>query len=516
MSPITGARLGDGDQPGDEHGGHADPGRERAGRCSRSRPTARPCTSRTTVAGPVTPIDTATNTAGTGTLLVDYPGLSAIVPDQGPSAAFTATASGTSVSFNASGSADRDGSVASYSWSFGDGTTATSSAPTITHAYAKPGSHTATLSVTDNEGCSTTMIFTGHTVSCNGTAAATTTQTVVVAPPVARKPAVSKLSVSPQRFSASGRKVHGHCVKLTKQNKGDKACQLSINLKAAYTLNTPVRVSFKLSLQRTGRKVNGRCVKATGKNTHQAKCTLLVSVHKTIPRSGVAGSKQLQPHWQARRRDLSADRDSGGRHGQDGHVPSHRLNGHLGSGCRGGGASTSSALTGRCTKRASGQATPGCRPAGEERPRTGAAAPLVSRGRRRTASLLLSMRRGHADVVAASRLYVQVACERPGGCWGLTSFACDRRGRSGGLVDALTRYETKRHKWAKSGAANVNGAMRERAPGVGSCPGDARELPRRLRPLVGPIVVVPAPAAGRRQGRAARRALDPRASASAA
>ena len=114
-----------------------------------------------------------------------------------------------------------------------------------------------------------------------------------MAPPVAPKPAVSKLSVSPQRFSASGRKVHGRCVKLSKQNKGDKACQLSINLKAAYTLNTPVTVSFTLSLQTTGRKVSGRCVKATRKNTHQAKCTLLVSVHKTIPRSGVAGSNRF-------------------------------------------------------------------------------------------------------------------------------------------------------------------------------------------------------------------------------
>jgi hypothetical protein len=56
-----------------------------------------------------------------------------------------------------------DGSLASYSWSFGDSITATTSAPTITHIDAKPGSYTATLTVTDNEGCSTAVIFTGHT-----------------------------------------------------------------------------------------------------------------------------------------------------------------------------------------------------------------------------------------------------------------------------------------------------------------------------------------------------------------
>jgi YVTN family beta-propeller protein len=257
--------------------------------------------------GTLTPISTATNTAGTPITVGTNPGDPAIVPDQGPSAAFTATPSGGSVSFNASGSADPDGSVASYSWSFGDGTSATTSAPTISHTYAPGGSYTATLTVTDNEGCSTTVIFTGHTVSCNGNAAATMTQTVVVPaptvvvppptvvvpPPVAPAPAVSKLSVSPRRFSAAGRKVHGRCVKLSKKNKGDKACQLSIKLKATYTLNTPVTVSFKLSLRTTGRKVSGSCVKATRKNKHHAKCPRLVSVHKTITRSGVAGSNRF-------------------------------------------------------------------------------------------------------------------------------------------------------------------------------------------------------------------------------
>ena len=82
-------------------------------------------------------------------------------------------------------------------------------------------------------------------------------------------------------------------MKLTKQNQGDQACQLSIKLKATYTLNTPLTVSFTLSLQTTGRKVSGRCVKATRTNKHHAQCTLLVSVHKTIPRSGVAGSNSF-------------------------------------------------------------------------------------------------------------------------------------------------------------------------------------------------------------------------------
>jgi len=65
--------------------------------------------------------------------------------------------SGTTVTvFNMSGSnsVDSDGSIVSYSWSFGDGTTA--SGPNITKGYAAPGTYTVTLTVTDNLGASET------------------------------------------------------------------------------------------------------------------------------------------------------------------------------------------------------------------------------------------------------------------------------------------------------------------------------------------------------------------------
>ena len=74
------------------------------------------------------------------------------------------------------------------------------------------------------------------------------------------------------------------------KNKLDKPCQLSITLKATYTLNGAVKVSFKLALETTGRIVRRRCVKATSNNNHDSKCMLLVSVHNTITRSGVVGS----------------------------------------------------------------------------------------------------------------------------------------------------------------------------------------------------------------------------------
>jgi hypothetical protein len=114
--------------------------------------------------------------------------------------------------------------------------------------------------------------------------AATTSRTVVI--PAA---AVSKLKVSPHAFNASGREVHGRCVKQTAKDKRHKACQLSIKLKGTYKLNGSVKVGFKLSLKTTGRKVGGKCVKATSKNKHHSKCSLLVTKH-TFTRSGKLGS----------------------------------------------------------------------------------------------------------------------------------------------------------------------------------------------------------------------------------
>jgi len=87
---------------------------------------------------------------------------------------------GSPTSFDGSPSSDSDGTVARYDWDFGDGTSAPNAGPVPSHTYAAPGSYTATLTVTDDAGCSTARVFTGQTVSCNGTAAARTTRTVTV------------------------------------------------------------------------------------------------------------------------------------------------------------------------------------------------------------------------------------------------------------------------------------------------------------------------------------------------
>jgi PKD repeat protein len=54
------------------------------------------------------------------------------------------------VSFSSAGSNDSDGTIASYSWNFGDGGTSSTANPS--HTFANAGTYTVTLTVTDNDG----------------------------------------------------------------------------------------------------------------------------------------------------------------------------------------------------------------------------------------------------------------------------------------------------------------------------------------------------------------------------
>ena len=70
-----------------------------------------------------------------------------------PIAAFSSVPTGLSVAFT-DASTDSDGTVASWSWAFGDGLTSTLQNPT--HVYASAKTYTVTLTVTDNDGASST------------------------------------------------------------------------------------------------------------------------------------------------------------------------------------------------------------------------------------------------------------------------------------------------------------------------------------------------------------------------
>ncbi len=65
-----------------------------------------------------------------------------------PTASFTSSANNLVASFDGSASSDSDGTIASYTWDFGDGTTG--NGQLASHTYASAGTYTVTLTVKDN------------------------------------------------------------------------------------------------------------------------------------------------------------------------------------------------------------------------------------------------------------------------------------------------------------------------------------------------------------------------------
>ncbi|MFA6292862.1 MAG: PKD domain-containing protein, partial [Victivallales bacterium] len=80
-----------------------------------------------------------------------------MLPVARPAGPYIGTA-GLAVTFNGSASADSDGTIAAYSWNFGDSSTGIGVAPT--HSYAATGVYTVTLTVTDNRGGTNTATTT--------------------------------------------------------------------------------------------------------------------------------------------------------------------------------------------------------------------------------------------------------------------------------------------------------------------------------------------------------------------
>jgi YVTN family beta-propeller protein len=106
----------------------------------------------------------------------------AVTPDQAPVAkmAVTPAPAGKRARFDASASTVRYGTIARYTWNFGDGATAVTATPVITHVYPSPGTYVVKLTETSSGGTSTVKVFTGETMSRNGGHSAVTVATVVI------------------------------------------------------------------------------------------------------------------------------------------------------------------------------------------------------------------------------------------------------------------------------------------------------------------------------------------------
>jgi PKD repeat protein len=82
-------------------------------------------------------------------------------PPQPPTAAFNFTPSGPTVNesivFDGSVSYDLDGTIVSYAWDFGDGTTAAETNPVTAHTFTEAGTYTVSLTVFDDNGLNATV-----------------------------------------------------------------------------------------------------------------------------------------------------------------------------------------------------------------------------------------------------------------------------------------------------------------------------------------------------------------------
>ncbi len=99
-------------------------------------------------------VDTVTVTATAGAITSSISIKVVPPPNDFPTAKFTYSPSnpkvGSTVTFNASSSYDPDGTIVTYSWDFGDGTTGTGIV--VNHIYSSAGDKPVILTVTDDDG----------------------------------------------------------------------------------------------------------------------------------------------------------------------------------------------------------------------------------------------------------------------------------------------------------------------------------------------------------------------------
>ena len=170
----------------------------------------------------------------------------AIAPDLPPAASLGVPAGrarpGVPIALNASASSDPDGSIARYDWSFGDGQSAPNGGAAARHAYAKPGRYQATVTVTDNEGCSTALLFTGQTAFCSGSASAGQAQSVNVAYPTVRVRCPAKAWPKGCKFKLQA---------VTKKRKGKAESLIAKSrAKAGHTTLVPLKPKAKFRSNR--------------------------------------------------------------------------------------------------------------------------------------------------------------------------------------------------------------------------------------------------------------------------
>ena len=109
---------------------------------------------------------------------------------------------------------------------------------------------------------------------------------------------VTRLSISPNRFTLSGRIVSHRCVVQTRKNQKQRACKRAVALRIAFRLNMAASVKFTVQRIVGGRLVGRRCVAQTRANHRDRFCLRSVPVHGSFSRRMAGGSHRFT--WNGR------------------------------------------------------------------------------------------------------------------------------------------------------------------------------------------------------------------------
>jgi hypothetical protein len=179
-------------------------------------------------------------------------------PTVSASALPTSLLGGAPATFTAVGTPSDPGDVLSYSWLFDDG--ARSSGPATRHAFALPGTHRGTVTVTDASGL---------------TATASAAVTVLAA-----------RSIAPTLSSVS--QLHSRWREGTRQATLARSHRPPVGTRFSFTLNEAAKVGLAFTHRVPGRRVRGRCVAPSHRNRGRPPCLRTVTAG-TLSFSGHSG-----------------------------------------------------------------------------------------------------------------------------------------------------------------------------------------------------------------------------------
>jgi hypothetical protein len=167
---------------------------------------------------------------------------------------------GASVTFSAIACSPDPSLTPSYSWSFDDG--ATASGPSVSHAFATPGTHRATVTVSDAAG---------------RTGTAHVTVTVAEPPPV-----LTAVRQSRSRWREGSALPHASA-----------HGRIPVGTTFTFALNEPAQVTLTFKRISPGRRVRHRCVARTRHNVHRPRCNRIAMRGTLSLASAEAGTNTI-------------------------------------------------------------------------------------------------------------------------------------------------------------------------------------------------------------------------------